>query len=82
MNWRLYRLPGSREIWHVDNGEGTQVYNVRGFEMNVPSRSVDIGNGNPRAWVEIEYVVSEFYIINGIATWNKTTVMQALSEAL
>src|SRR5258706_11435561 len=34
MNWRIYRLPGSREIWHIDSGPGTQVFNVRGYQAH------------------------------------------------
>lgn len=65
MNWRIYRLPGSREIWHVDTGEGTQIFNVRGYFANVPSISVDIGgNNSPRAWIKLE---GELHIINEIA---------------
>jgi hypothetical protein len=66
MNWRIYRLPGSREIWHVDSGQGTTIFNVRGFASKVMARSVDIGGDNvPRAWIEISGC--ELHIVNGIA---------------
>lgn len=64
MNWRIYRLPGSRETWHIDSGAGTQVFNVRGFCAS-SSKSIDIGgNNSPRAWIE---VIGEFHVIDGIA---------------
>jgi hypothetical protein len=67
VKWRIYRLPGSRENWHVDSGQGTPIVNVRGFEIFVPSRSVDIGGENvPRAWIEIA-LDAEFFIVAGNA---------------
>lgn len=53
MNWRIYRLPGSRRLWHIDAGPGTVVINVYAWQSQLPVYSVDIGNGMPRAWVEI-----------------------------
>jgi hypothetical protein len=69
VSWRIYRLPGSREVWHVDSGPGTHIINVRGFVSQVPCRSVDIGGDNvPRAWIEIPpYFGSlELYVIAGV----------------
>lgn len=44
MKWRIYRLPGSRKVWHVDAGPGTAVINVFSWGTNgVPARSVDMG---------------------------------------
>jgi hypothetical protein len=69
VGWRIYRLPGSREVWHVDSGPDTPIVNVRGFQLNVPCRSVDVGGDNvPRAWIEIPYFNGmELYVIGGIA---------------
>lgn len=81
VRWRIYRLPGSREVWHVDSGPGTHIVNVRGFEIYVPCRSIDVGGDNvPRAWIEIAEVPAmrafpnqplnaDFYIVGGIAVW-------------
>ena len=72
--WRIYRLPGSREVWHIDSGCGTQVFNVRGFEANVRTKAVDIGGNNvPRAWIEID---SRYFlhIINGVAMFDQFDV--------
>jgi hypothetical protein len=67
--WRIYRLPGSREIWHIDSGDGTKVFNVRGYEAQVLSRSVDIGGNNvPRAWIELH---GELHVIDGIAVFDR-----------
>lgn len=65
MNWRIYRLPGSRNIWHIDRGEGTTVINVAGYEAE-KSYSVDIGDGWPRAWIQVNEQF-ELHIVNGIA---------------
>lgn len=69
MNWRLYRLPGSRDKWHLDRGDGTAVINVRGYNGLQTSRSVDKGDGNPRAWIEFPYAGTDLHIINGIAVF-------------
>lgn len=53
MKWRIYRLPGSQKIWHIDSGPGTPVINVRGFETRAEVVSVDSPNQHPRAWLEI-----------------------------
>lgn len=54
MIFRVYRLPGSQRLWHVDTGIGTTVINVYAFMSDVPVKTVDKGTGHPRAWVEIE----------------------------
>jgi hypothetical protein len=67
-NWRLYRLPGSREFWHIDNGDGTKRIDVTGFDMNhVPSRSVNRTSGVPHSWIEINATHAELRITNGKA---------------
>lgn len=68
-NWRIYRLPGSRDKWHVDNGDGTPVVNIRSYNCSVPSRSVDRGDGVPRAWIEIDAKSSMFRLIGDRAVW-------------
>jgi hypothetical protein len=66
--WRIYRLPGSREVWHIDSGCGTQIFNVRGYKCAADSGSVDIGgNNSPRAWIE---VFGELHIVNQIALFS------------
>lgn len=82
MNWRIYRLPGSREIWHIDSGTGTQIFNVRSYVCLVPSRSVDIGGNNvPRAWIEIcgRY---ELHLIDGKAVFAEISVKKDIQESL
>lgn len=80
MKWRVYRLPGSREIWHVDAGPKTPVFNVRGYRSN-DSYSVDIGGNNvPRAWIQVDE--QELHIINGIAVFEIPGVMEAVREVL
>src|SRR5258708_30083047 len=65
VNWRIYRLPGSREIWHIDAGCGTPVFNVRGYEAD-KSYSKDVGGNHvPRAWVQVDG--QELHIVNGFA---------------
>jgi hypothetical protein len=66
--WRIYRLPGSRQIWHIDSGPCTQIFNVRGYRCAADSQSVDIGGDNvPRAWIE---VIGELHIVNGMALFS------------
>lgn len=62
MKWRLYRLPGSGKVWHIDSGPGTLVINCLGWHSDVPV----IGREHPsagyiapeifyvRAWIEVE----------------------------
>jgi hypothetical protein len=74
MIWRIYRLPGSRENWHIDAGHGTQPLNVRVYECRVTSHSVDIGGNNvPRAWIEVEE--SELHLVNGVAVFSPAVVV-------
>lgn len=70
MKWRIYRLPGSREFWHIDNGPGTQIINVKAFHIECPCTSVDEAeqhqNAVPvRAWIEVN--MANLYIQNGTA---------------
>jgi hypothetical protein len=74
MNWRIYRLPGSRDSWHIDSGPETQVLNVRGFEIYAPCKSVDIVCGFPRAWIEIPRENTQLHVIGGIAVWQTVAV--------
>jgi hypothetical protein len=73
-NWRIYRLPGSREVWHIDSGPDTKIFNVRGYESSVISRSVDIGGMNvPRAWIEIGEC--DLHLVNGFAVFTPKIVV-------
>jgi hypothetical protein len=68
MNWRIYRLPGSRQIWHIDSGPGTEIVNVLGYKCAADTESVDIGGQNvPRAWIA---VYGDLHIVNGIALFS------------
>lgn len=78
MFWRIYRLPGSRENWHVDAGPDTQVFNVRKWRC-ADSESVDIGGSNvPRAWIEISG--QELHIVNGVAIFSMATKCNISAE--
>jgi len=66
--WRIYRLPGSRKIWHIDSGPGTEIFNVLGYRCGADSQSVDTGNNEvPRAWIE---VIGELHIVNKVALFS------------
>jgi hypothetical protein len=66
VRWRIYRLPGSREFWHIDNGPGTQIVNVKAFHIECPCTSVDEGGHElVRAWIEVN--MANLYIQNGTA---------------
>lgn len=67
MVWRLYRLPGSMLLWHVDNGAGTQIINVRGFEIYAGCYSVDKPTEHPRAWIELTN--AELHVVDGVAVF-------------
>jgi hypothetical protein len=76
MNFRIYRLPGSRRFWHIDTGPGTQVWNVHGYDCFTDSRSVDIGGENvPRAWIEISG--AELHVVNGVAIFRFPAPVQS-----
>jgi hypothetical protein len=54
--YRLYRLPGSKENWHIDTGPGTRVFNAQGFVSFGPLRTIDVGVDKgmvPHAWLEL-----------------------------
>lgn len=68
--WRIYRLPGSRTVWHIDMGPGTQVLNVTEFICRVDIKSVDIGDGFPRAWMQIDRENSQMHMFNGVAVFD------------
>jgi hypothetical protein len=78
--WRIYRLPGSREVWHLDQGPHTPIINVRGFESLAHTRAVDIGGDNiPRAWIEINgdellHVIDGIAVFGGDKDWICHTV--------
>lgn len=73
--WRIYRLPGSRTIWHIDSGCGTAVVNVTGFKCFVNSEAVDVPNSQkqPRAWIQVNADGVELHVINGIANFSHSS---------
>ena len=78
MIWRIYRLPGSRKMWHIDSGPGTKVFNVTGYSAE-KSYSKDIGGDNvPRAWIEI--AEQELHIVNGIAVFESFVLVPESSS--
>jgi hypothetical protein len=68
--WRIYRLPGSRTVWHIDMGPDTQVLNVTDFICRVDIKSVDIGDGFPRAWMQIDRETSQLHLVSGVAVFD------------
>lgn len=74
MIFRIYRLPGSRGVWHLDTGFGTQIINVIGFDCRCASHAVDMGDiaEMPRAWIEI--INAELHIIDGIAFFDSLKI--------
>ena len=71
--WRIYRVPGSKEFWHIDSGIGTIVFNVTKFEIFCPCKSIDVGNGMPRAWIEIDQQ-DELHFFDGVAVFGKMPI--------
>jgi hypothetical protein len=79
MVWRIYRLPGSRENWHIDMGDGTPVINVRHWECLAASESIDIGGNNvPRAWIEIRG--TDLHIVNEKAIFANFALLRIQEE--
>jgi hypothetical protein len=55
VSWRIYRLPGSKEWWLIDTGDGTALVYTKSFEFTSIPRAVDrAGTASPRAWLETE----------------------------
>jgi hypothetical protein len=54
MNWRIYRLPGSREWWLIDHGSGSLVLRAKRWEVE-PGVRTGSHNGDPTkqpiAWI-------------------------------
>jgi hypothetical protein len=69
MIWRIYRVPGSKNLWHIDNGPGTQILNVLGFEINAPCKNSRDETAFPREWIELSFKETELHVIGGIAQW-------------
>jgi hypothetical protein len=81
MNWRIYRLPGSREIWHIDAGCIRHAFDVKHWRSNVPTNDKDIGGNNvPRAWVEIQN--AELHLIDGVAVFDYPGIMGEIQRTL
>jgi hypothetical protein len=67
MIFRIYRIPGSKKFWHIDSGQGSQKFNVLGYDAMVDTTSVDSPEENPRARIQIDGDTTDFYVINGRA---------------
>jgi len=82
--WRIYRLPGSRMFWHIDTGVGTPVINVLAFHVaTLEVHSRDIGDGFPRAWIEIPRNNNEqLHIIQGAAYFSYDTFKEIIGHML
>jgi len=57
MRWRIYRLPGSREVWLIDHGPGSLLLSCRHWTILPEVLSVSSGHGpadqTPREWIEV-----------------------------
>src|SRR5437016_2520530 len=53
--WRIYRLPGDRQWWRIDSGQGTAVLFCNHWSSTEPMFSRDLPRSNdmPRAWIEV-----------------------------
>jgi len=64
-HWRVYRLPGSRQWWLIDRGDGTPVIHVLriDFDCRVVTRFDSSRTKQPIGWLEprgsFYYVESE-----------------------
>jgi hypothetical protein len=65
VNWRIYRLPGSKEQWLIDHGPGSMVLVCKKWVSNGVVASV---NGNPaatpRAWIHLK---GTLFLSDGVA---------------
>lgn len=59
MIWRIYRLPGSRDWWLIDQGIGTPILKVLSYETRCGSQSVNDGNSGlqPRSWIQVSGIL-------------------------
>lgn len=79
--FRIFRVPGSRQFWHIDAGPGTPVINVLGIKIKgceVETR--DVGDGVPRAWFEVR---GELFVSNYVAhfiDWSSCLTGVAMTE--
>lgn len=66
--WRIYRVPGSRQWWHIDSGPNTPIVSVKRWRAAVATEAVDVGGAvQPRAWIK---VLGEFFMFpNGEAVF-------------
>jgi hypothetical protein len=73
MKWRLYRLPGSRRMWLIDSGPGTEILTCTGIQGLFYAREFSDDNAQPRAWLEL--VASNLYIDSesGVAYFHQGT---------
>jgi hypothetical protein len=65
VNWRIYRLPGSREWWLIDHGPGSLVLRAKYWEAGAGVRTRSV-NGDPTkqpiAWIWVSQ--SDLYLSN------------------
>lgn len=93
--WRIYRLPGSRNFWHIDlygvnadekektmTVENSDIINVTAIEFNTDVKTVDIKCGFPRAWLQIEYEKAYLHIVNGKAIFDDKMAVDSAAEAV
>jgi hypothetical protein len=68
MKWRIYRLPGDREWWRIDNGKPCRTVFVRQFKAKIDAESIN-GPGHiiPRGWIQVN---GDLHIIDGIAVFS------------
>lgn len=64
-SFRVYRLPGSREIWLVDSGPDTEVHRVRGIRIECHAISRENPNDTPRAWLAVDS--REMFVVDNVA---------------
>lgn len=56
-NWRIYRLPGSKEWWLIDHGPGGVVLFCKHWESLPSTRDAENPTGHPRAWIAVSGIL-------------------------
>lgn len=76
MSWyRVYRLPGDREFWRIDSGDGTG-FGVRVKQIFVSGaavNTVDRPSAHPRAWLAVH---ARHLFVDGDTAYLVNTVKQ------
>jgi hypothetical protein len=55
--WRIYRLPGSRDWWLIDHGDGTPIFKVLSVKFrgcNAETVNDGISGKQPRSWIMVQ----------------------------